>query len=98
MAKNIIQIPDELRDIAPAYLESRKRDLAVLKDALTRKDFDFVAKLSHKTKGTAGGYGFAELTTIAKSLEMAAKSQNPAEAEAAFIAMSSYLSTVEIQS
>ncbi len=98
MTKNLVQIPEELRDIAPAYLESRKRDLAVLKDALTRKDFDFIVELSHKTKGTAGGYGFTELTSIAKSLEMAAKSQNLDEVEAAFAAMMRYLSTVEIQS
>jgi HPt (histidine-containing phosphotransfer) domain-containing protein len=98
MAKIAVRIPEELRDIAPTYLESRKRDLAVLKDALTRKDFDFVAKLSHKTKGTAGGYGFDPLSVIAKSLEIAAKSQNLAEAEAAFEAMREYLESVEIQS
>ena len=98
MAKNLVRIPEELREIAPAYLESRKRDLAVLKDALTRKDFDFIAKLSHKTTGTAGGYGFDELSQIAKSLEMAAQSQNSVEAESAFAAMNRYLEKVEIQS
>ncbi len=97
MPKILVRIPEELRDIAPAYLESRKRDLAVLKDALTRKDFDFLAKLSHKTKGTAGGYGFDELSVIAKSLETAAKSRNPVEAESAFTAMLRYLENVEIQ-
>ena len=96
MAKIRVRIPTELMDIAPAYLESRKRDLAALKDALTRKDFDFIARLSHKTKGTAGGYGFAELTVIAKSLEMAARSQNTDDAEAAFSAMTRYLRDVEI--
>ena len=96
MLKIPVQIPEELRDIAPAYLESRKRDLEALKDALTRKDFDFIAKLSHKTKGTAGGYGFGELGVIAKSLEMAAKTQNLTEAESAFAAMESYLRKVEI--
>ncbi|MBS1962805.1 MAG: Hpt domain-containing protein [Bdellovibrionales bacterium] len=96
MPKIIVRIPEELRDIAPTYLESRKRDLGPLKDALTRKDFDFIAKLSHKTKGTAGGYGFDELSVIAKSLEMAAKSQNPAEAATAFEAMQRYLTDVEI--
>jgi HPt (histidine-containing phosphotransfer) domain-containing protein len=96
MAKKPAQIPQELRDIAPAYLESRKRDLIVLKDALTRKDFDFVAELSHKTKGTAGGYGFAELGVIAKSLEIAAKSRNTVDAETALEAMGRYLRNIEI--
>lgn len=96
MAKIVVRVPEELRDIAPSYLESRKRDLGTLKDALTRKDFDFIAKLSHKTKGTAGGYGFDELSVIAKSLEIAAKSQNPADTTTAFEAMQRYLADVEI--
>jgi len=96
MPKIAARIPAELLDIAPAYLESRKRDLLTLKDALTRKDFDFIAKLSHKTKGTAGGYGFAGLSVIAKSLEMAAKTENSTEAATALNAMSRYLEDVEI--
>lgn len=96
MTKKPVRIPEELRDIAPAYLESRKRDLTALKDALTRKDFEFIAKLSHKTKGTAGGYGFGELSEIAKSLEMAANSRNSPALEQAFDAMAAYLRDVEI--
>ena len=97
MAKLSIQIPEELRDLSPAYLESRIKDLARLKDALTRKDFDFIAGLSHKTKGTAASYGFEQLGAIAKSLEFAAKSQNLADLETALAAMAEYLGNVEIQ-
>jgi len=98
MAKIPIRIPEELHDIAPGYLERRRSDVAALKDALTRKDFEFIAKLSHKTKGTAGGYGFAELSVLAKSLEMAAKSENPGEIETAIAAMDRYLTDIEIES
>jgi HPt (histidine-containing phosphotransfer) domain-containing protein len=97
MAKIRIRIPEELRDIAPNYLDRRKNDLAGLKDALARKDYDFIAKLSHKTKGTAGGYGFAELSVLAKALEMAAKSENPGDVETAIAAMAAYLAEVEIE-
>jgi len=96
MGKVFVQIPEEVRDIAQAYLESRKRDLGTLKDALTRKDFDFIARLSHKTKGTAGGYGFDELGSIAKTLETGAKSENPADTRSAIDAMGRYLSDIEI--
>ena len=70
--KRQINIPAELADIAPAYLASRVRDVHGLKDALNRKDYDFILKLSHKTKGTAASYGFKELGAIAKTLEIAA--------------------------
>lgn len=96
MAKISIRIPEELLDIAPTYLESRKRDLLALKDALTRKDFEFIAKLCHKTKGTAGGYGFDELGRIAKTLEMAALSQNFGEVRSLLDALERHLSDIEI--
>lgn len=96
MSKFQVQIPEELLDIAPGYLAKRVRDLATLKDALTRKDFDFICKLSHKTKGTAGGYGFHGLGIIAKSLEIAGKSGSIPAAESALTEMQDYLENVQI--
>ena len=96
MMKNRIQIPEDLLDIAPGYLANRIRDLTGLKDALIRRDLDFIAKLAHKTKGTAGGYGFTELTPLSKTLELAAKSGNLTEVESALEAVQKYLETVEI--
>jgi HPt (histidine-containing phosphotransfer) domain-containing protein len=91
-----VQVPEELADIAPAYLANRNRDLAVLKDALDRGDFAIVAGLMHKTKGTAAGYGFPELGNLAKSLEIAAKSKNADEARALLDRMREHLSLLEI--
>ena len=96
MPKILVRIHADVRDIAPAYLESRKRDLGALKDAATRKDFEFIWQLAHKTKGTAGGYGFEALGPIAKSLEIAAKAENSIEVMAALEQMSRYLADVEI--
>jgi HPt (histidine-containing phosphotransfer) domain-containing protein len=97
MARTLIKIPEEVADIAPGYLENRIRDLSTLKDALARKDFDAIARLAHKTKGTAGGYGFAGLSVLAKSLETAAKSENLAESSEVLERMRIYLEEVEIE-
>jgi HPt (histidine-containing phosphotransfer) domain-containing protein len=97
MKKRAIKIPEEVADLAPGYLENRIRDLATLKDALARKDFDAIQKLAHKTKGTAASYGFVELSVLAKSLDTAAKSQNFIESNEAFEQIRSYLEEVEIQ-
>jgi HPt (histidine-containing phosphotransfer) domain-containing protein len=96
MARFLVKIPKDIVQLAPGYLENRIRDLDTLKDALARKDFDSISKLAHKTKGTAGSYGFADLSEIAKSLETAAKSQNFEEANGAFERMRVYLEEVEI--
>ncbi|MBC7385109.1 MAG: Hpt domain-containing protein [Cryobacterium sp.] len=97
MKKMTIRIPSEMADIAPAYLEKRKRDLEGLKDALNRKDFEFISKLAHKTKGTAGGYGFTEMGNLAKALELAAKSGNYAETDEAFGHFHCHVESVEIE-
>jgi HPt (histidine-containing phosphotransfer) domain-containing protein len=94
--KRKIKAPEDLRDLAIAYVETRKHDMAALKDALTRKDFEFIQRHSHKTKGTAASYGFIELGDIAKSLEKAAIAKTPAETESLLNAMGDYLASVEI--
>lgn len=96
MTKIMIQIPEELLDIAPGYLEKRNRELAPLKDALTRNDWEFITKLCHKIKGTAGGYGFEGLGFIAKSLEMAAKAENVGTCENVLADLQNYLENVQI--
>lgn len=96
MKKIKVQVPEELQEIAPNYLKNRILDLAVLKDALNRKDFKAISAIAHKTKGTAGGYGFDELGAIAKSLEMAAKSEVLRDADAAWEKMKIHLESVEI--
>ncbi len=93
-----IKIPDELKELAPNYLRKKILDLSLLKDALNRKDFEEIIKLSHKTKGTAGGYGFSELSGIAKSLEMAANSGNLYEVEAILQKMQNHLESIDIGS
>jgi HPt (histidine-containing phosphotransfer) domain-containing protein len=92
----LVKIPADVADIAPGYLQNRIRDLDTLKDALARKDFDSIAKLAHKIKGTAGSYGFDDLSVIAKALETAAKSQDFEETAGAFERMRTYLEEVEI--
>ncbi len=96
MDKFQIIIPHELYDLAPNYLANRIRDIALLKDALTRKDLEFISTLCHKTKGTAGGYGFAEVSQMAKRLENAAKSGDLELLAAEIEAMDDYLRNIEI--
>ncbi len=98
MGHTVITIPAELFELAPTYLQNRIRDLDTLKDALTRKDLDAIAKLCHKTKGTAGGYGFEELSVLAKNLETAAKSQDLEEIGRALSEMKNHLVDLEIRS
>jgi CheY-like chemotaxis protein len=67
-----VHVPDDIADVAPAYLEKRKAEAAVYHAALIASDFATIRDLAHKMKGTGAGYGFPVLTELGASLETAA--------------------------
>jgi signal transduction histidine kinase/CheY-like chemotaxis protein/HPt (histidine-containing phosphotransfer) domain-containing protein len=67
-----ILVADGLEDIVPTYLDKRRADLPVYRQALDSGDFESIRKMAHKTKGAAGGYGFQGLTELGGALEQAA--------------------------
>lgn len=93
-----IQVSHDMLELSTGYLASRKSDVAALKQSLLALDFEDIEDLIHKTKGTAGGYGFEYLGTLAKSLEHAAKSKDPSKCQQYILEIESYLNLVEIKS
>jgi signal transduction histidine kinase/CheY-like chemotaxis protein len=67
-----IVIEEGMEDVVPGYLEKRRAELAVYRQALESGDFDSIRKMAHKTKGTGAAYGFAGLTELCAALEQAA--------------------------
>jgi HPt (histidine-containing phosphotransfer) domain-containing protein len=84
-------------ELSTGYLASRRSDVAALKQALVNQDFEVIEKMIHKTKGTAGGYGFEKLGFLAKTLEEAAKSKDPSKSQQLILEIESYLNCVQIQ-
>lgn len=72
--KIVVKIDAEIKDLIPGYLENRRAEIIELVRLCEKRDQDAIAKISHKLKGNAGGYGFTELGELAKKLENSAKS------------------------
>lgn len=72
-------IPEELMDIIPAYLERRKEDMAQLNDLMSKKDFAGIMKIAHKLKGNGASFGFDHITELGDKMNQAAKSENTEE-------------------
>jgi HPt (histidine-containing phosphotransfer) domain-containing protein len=68
-----IKIDKSIEDLIPRYLDNRKKDIDVLKNALDQEDYYAVQKLGHKLKGSGGGYGFDALSRMGQTLEISAK-------------------------
>jgi HPt (histidine-containing phosphotransfer) domain-containing protein len=74
-------IEDEIKSLVPAYLENRKRELIILKKALSEKDMATISKIAHNIKGTALSYGQLELNRNAQNLSAACKNSDWAAIE-----------------
>jgi len=66
------QVPAELRDLIPSYLQRRQQELHILRSYLQDGDYDSIRALAHKLKGSGGGYGLMKFTELGASLESAA--------------------------
>ncbi|MFQ6605510.1 MAG: hypothetical protein ACE5D8_08155 [Fidelibacterota bacterium] len=60
------------------YISYLKETIPTIKDQLADRDFFPVQKFGHNIKGSGGGYGYMELSTMGKNLEEAAKKEDAA--------------------
>ena len=67
-----VSIDPDLEEIVPAFLENRRKDIAILARAAKSGDVQTVHLLGHRMKGDGGGYGFQEISQIGEALERAA--------------------------
>jgi signal transduction histidine kinase/CheY-like chemotaxis protein len=91
-----VQVDEDMADIAPAYLEKRRGELPIYRQALETGDFDAIRGLAHKMKGTGTGYGFPRLTELGAALETGAKQANAAAVEMVLREMGLYLDRVRL--
>ena len=94
--KIIITVDSDLEDLIPGFIENRNKDIKSIYDALARDDFTAITKLGHTMKGVGGGYGFDAITDIGRSIEQAARDNNPQKIKASLSELSDYLGRIEI--
>jgi len=68
---------DELRQIARDYLDVQRQRITEMRELLQVGEFDSLAELAHRVKGTAGTVGFPQFTIPAERLEKLAVSAEP---------------------
>jgi HPt (histidine-containing phosphotransfer) domain-containing protein len=91
-----IRVDPDLQDLIPDYLENRGKDLLVYQQALEEDDFDSIAVLGHSMKGSGGGYGFNDLTSIGRAIEKAAQSRDKESVHQSIINLTDFLNKLEV--
>lgn len=70
------RIDDEIRRRRPAFLANRRKDVAMMQDALLQEDYDAIRSTGHRMKGLAGSFGFEDIGAVGHCLEQAARSRD----------------------
>jgi len=91
-----IRIDRDLQDLIPGYLKSRRKDLLDYQQALEKGDFDSIGVLGHSMKGSGGGYGFNDLSSIGRAIEKAAKNKDKESVRKSIIDLTDFLKKLEV--
>ena len=94
--REVVYVDPDFLDLIPLFLESRRKEIATIKECIANNDLREAQRLGHGMKGAGGGYGFHEISVIGKSIEEAAKAGNTAEIEEALERLAEYLEVVEV--
>lgn len=82
-AVEVREVGPEVRMLVPGFLAARRREHLWMESSLAEGDFDQIARLGHRLKGSGGSFGFPELTSVGARLETAAKQADVSACRAA---------------
>lgn len=92
----IVRADPRIADLVPGFVQNRKRDVAVILDALERGDFKTEESIGHGMRGAGSNYGFQAISDIGAALERSAASADAAASRKWADKLASYLERVEI--
>jgi PAS domain S-box-containing protein len=70
------EVPPEIRELGPSYLERRRVELERLWTAIETADYATISTLGHQLRASGASYGFEEFSEIGGALEHAARKRN----------------------
>jgi HPt (histidine-containing phosphotransfer) domain-containing protein len=96
-AAPVVFVESDLADLIPSYLSHRWADLAMAHKLLQAQDYERLARMGHRIRGSASPYGFGQLGEIAATLETAARQRDRAGLMSQLARFDSFLRTVRIE-
>lgn len=90
-------IDKDLEDLVPGYVSSIISDLGLIIQAVKESDFDTAKTLSHRMKGSGGGYGIQEISDKGWIMEKASAEKNSDSIKEAAEALIRYLENIELK-
>ena len=95
---DVVRIDDpEIAPLVPAFLDNRRAELAMYREALEQGDYARIQSSAHKMKGTGRGYGLVAISRIGSDLELAAHEKDAAAMRRLIDELDGYLERVRIE-
>jgi CheY-like chemotaxis protein/HPt (histidine-containing phosphotransfer) domain-containing protein len=96
---DVVRIDDpEIVPLVPAFLDNRRAEVEMYREALQAGDHARIQSAAHKMKGTGRGYGLAVISRIGGDLELAAHEKDVAAMGRLIDELDDYLQRVRIES
>jgi HPt (histidine-containing phosphotransfer) domain-containing protein len=92
----IIAVDADIMDLAEDFLRRRREAVPTIRGLIDAGDMDRLRRAGHELKGTAGSYGFQELSRTGAVIEDAAIAEDPERARRAVDAMADFLARVTL--
>jgi CheY-like chemotaxis protein len=94
---DLVHIDDpEIAPLVPQFIEHRKAEVAMYREALADGELGRIQSSAHKMKGTGRGYGLAVVSRIGGELELAAHEKDVPRMTALIDELDVYLQRVKI--
>ena len=84
-------VPEELADLMTGYIGRAQDGAREAREALDREDLEGARRYGHRIAGTAGSFGAFGLGALARALEAAVRTRDPAAIAAALTALDARL-------
>lgn len=93
----VVEVDPEFADLVPQFLDHCRSNAALMKDALSRRDYAAVAAWGHVLMGSGTSYGFPPISDAGRALESAAKDEDAGRAARQLDSLCLYLEQVRIR-
>ena len=92
----IVHPHPDIANLIPEFLDSMRKCVVSLRQALDQRDYATLTRLGHRMKGDGGSFGFDMISTYGAALEEAAQHKNAAAIRRSIAALTSYLDQVRV--
>lgn len=93
--KIIVHVDSDLAALLPGFLKDWQQEISAMREALEKKNYETIRKISHDMKGIGGSCGLDEITARGNCLTEGAKAMDPDMIRKNLDTLAGYLDRVE---